>query len=651
MANLVTSLRPAPAWREPLRAAVTPAMRVGGFVMPAAIGVTAATDGGYFPTSWGWAALFFFWVALVVLVVREEIHVGALERGMLLALTAFAAWTGLSTLWSADPAQTVLELERALVYVAGALAFVLMARRRLLPDMVGGLLCALSLVSLYALVTRLFPERFGSYDSVAVYRLDEPLGYWNALGILAGIGALLALGLAARTPSLAGRALSAASLVVLAPTMYFTFGRGPWIAFGCGLIAVIALDPRRLQFVTAFLLFAPAPALAVWFGSHSSALTRQGAALDQAAREGRSLALAIVALAAVSALLAGVLRALERRVDVPHPARPAYGGVLVLVVVVLVTTVVAAYGGPRALVATAYDNFRGPPVGISDPGSDLNRRLLSLSGNGRAKLWEAAWTNYESHSWLGSGAGSYEQYWLRHRPFGGKARDAHGLYVEVLSELGPVGLALLLAAFALPVVAAVKARRRALIPAAVGAYVAFVVHAGVDWDWEMPAVTLTGLYCGAAILVAARTGRTRALSPGARRALMASVAPVIAFAFVGLIGNSAIAASDRAVSARDLGRAEDEARKAIRWAPWSATAWGRLADVHYERGDLASARVALRRAIEKDSRDWTIWFDLGSVSTGRDQRRAYAEAARLNPLGQNVAWLRFVGLLPKERSR
>jgi tetratricopeptide (TPR) repeat protein len=650
MANLVTPLRPAPAWREPLAAAVTPATRVAGFVMPAAIGVTAAAEGGYFPTSWGWAALFFFWVAVLALVIRDAIHLGTLERGLLGALSAFAAWTALSTLWSVDPAQTVLEFERALVYVAGALAFMLVARRRLLPDMLGGLLCALSLVSLYALATRLFPEQLGSYDEIAVYRLDEPLGYWNALGILAGIGAILALGLAARTPSLAGRALAAASLVVMVPTMYFTFGRGPWIAFGCGLVAAIALDPRRLQFVTAFLVFAPAPALAVWLGSRSSALTRQGAALDQASREGRSLAITIVALAAISALLAVFLHVLERKVDIPRPVRMAYGGVFALVVVVLVTAVVAEYGGPRGLVTTAYDNFRGPPIGISDAGSDLNRRLLSLSGNGRAKLWEAAWTNYESHSWVGSGAGSYEQYWLKHRPFGGKARDAHGLYVEVLSELGPVGLALLLAAFALPVVAAVKARRRALIPAAVGAYVAFVVHAGADWDWEMPAVTLTGLYCGAIILVAARTGLTRRLSANGRLALMASVAPVIAFAFVGLIGNNAIAASDRAVSERDLTRGEDEARKAIRWAPWSATAWQRLADVHYERGDLASARIALRRAIEKDSRDWTIWFDLGSVSTGRDQRRAYAEAARLNPLGQNVAWLRFVGLLPNERS-
>jgi hypothetical protein len=35
---------------------------------------------------------------------------------------------------------------------------------------------------------------------------------------------------------------------------------------------------------------------------------------------------------------------------------------------------------------------------------------------------------------------------------------------------------------------------------ATGAYTAFLVHAAVDWDWEVPAVTIAGLACGAALL-------------------------------------------------------------------------------------------------------------------------------------------------------
>src|SRR5436305_1855043 len=66
------------------------------------------------------------------------------------------------------------------------------------------------------------------------------------------------------------------------------------------------------------------------------------------------------------------------------------------------------------------------------------------------------------------------------------------------------GLVLLLIALLTPLVAAVRARHRPTTAIAAGAYVAFLVHAGVDWDWELTAVTLTGLLCGVALLIAAR---------------------------------------------------------------------------------------------------------------------------------------------------
>src|SRR5437588_228254 len=66
---------------------------------------------------------------------------------------------------------------------------------------------AIFVASGYGLATRLFPERLGVFDPVASYRLEEPLTYWNALGIFAAIGALLALGFAARGRGLVGRVL------------------------------------------------------------------------------------------------------------------------------------------------------------------------------------------------------------------------------------------------------------------------------------------------------------------------------------------------------------------------------------------------------------------------------------------------------------
>lgn len=47
---------------------------------------------------------------------------------------------------------------------------------------------------------------------------------------------------------------------------------------------------------------------------------------------------------------------------------------------------------------------------------------------------------------------------------------------STLSELGPLGLALLLVALGVPVYVAFKARRHPLVPAAFGAYVACLIQ-------------------------------------------------------------------------------------------------------------------------------------------------------------------------------
>ena len=96
----------------------------------------------------------------------------------------------------------------------------------------------------------------------------------------------------------------------------------------------------------------------------------------------------------------------------------------------------------------------------------------------------------------GRGAGTFELAWLEEQPIPESVLDAHSLYLETLAELGLVGLGLLALALAPPLLAAF----RGASPAAAGGYVAFLFHAGVEWDWEMPAVTVAGLLCGAALL-------------------------------------------------------------------------------------------------------------------------------------------------------
>ena len=137
----------------------------------------------------------------------------------------------------------------------------------------------------------------------------------------------------------------------------------------------------------------------------------------------------------------------------------------------------------------------------------------------RASLWRVAWHQFESHVALGSGAGTYALAWARSGlvETRGGALDAHSLYFETLAELGLVGFVLLLAFLALPL--AQLRLRSGPAPVAAGAYVVFLVHAGLDWDWEMPAVVVAGLCCGAAAL-ASGEAEARAVAPRGRAAIV-----------------------------------------------------------------------------------------------------------------------------------
>jgi len=239
-----------------------------------------------------------------------------------------------------------------------------------------------------------------------------------------------------------------------------------------------------------------------------------------------------------------------------------------------------------------------------------------------------AWRDVQAHPWLGSGGGSYGRYWLQERSGDLPARDAHSLELETLAELGPLGLALLLGALAVPLVAGVRARGHPLAPAALGAYVAFLVHSAVDWDWEVPVVTLAGLACAAALLLIARPETPAFRAPAGSVALVAILG---AAAFVGLVGNRSL---DAASDLLDLGRyesAESEAERAARWAPWSSEPWRLRGEAELAAGEIVQARATFREGLSRDARSWELWLDLGLASDGHAARRAFAHAAALNP--------------------
>jgi len=598
------------------------------------IGGLSFANGGYFPVSWGWSALGLLWLAAIALTLGLAIEAGGLDLVFLGALTGLTAWTFLSALWTSTVPETVLEGERILLYLSAAFAGLLLLRRASVSALLVGVVAAITAVSTYALVTRLFPDRFGVFDPISGYRLSDPVGYWNAFGILAAMGTLIALGLAARSGP-AARCFAAGSGVLLLLTVYFTYSRGGWIAFFVGLAAAIAVDRRRLQLITTTLVLAPWPALAIWVASTSPALTHQGAGLAAASRDGHGLAVITIGLVVAAALAVLALDWAETAISIPPGLRRAYAGTLVFVLAAFLIVVFGRYGFPPTLARKTYDAFNAPAPAV---GTDLNSRLFSLSGNGRTEQFHTAWQQVTDHPVLGGGAGSYGEYWFQHRRVSATVHDAHTLYLETLAELGPIGLAMLALALAVPLAAIRRARSSPLAAVAAGAYVAYLAHAFVDWDWEMPAVTLTALACGLALLALARGQRpARLLRPKVRMTALGGTAVLVAIVLLGLLGNSAISASSKSAEAGHFARAESQARRAMNFAPWSAEPWRRLGEAQVLAGKSAAARASFRKAITKDRRDWTLWFELAQASRGRERALALHQASRLNPLSPEIA--------------
>jgi hypothetical protein len=595
-------------------------------------------QGGYFPPSWGWSALALFGVVVTWLVASGRTDAQGHDAVFLAALLGLTAWVGLSIAWSVDPAQSVLELERSLVLLAGCAAFLVLARRGALSLLVPALLLGISGICAYALATRLAPAAgaFHPDNPVTGYRLFQPVGYWNGLGLFAALGVVLALGLATE-PAVHGvvRVLASVSLVVVSATLFFTFSRGAWLALAFGLLVAFAASPRRLRLVAEGAVFAIPPAAAVLLAARATALTHESATFAAATHAGHRLALELILLGLASAALVPAVTLVERRLHPGAAARRAFAIALAAVALVVVAAGLVRGGGPVAVTTRAYDSFVDPAPPVE--GSDVTGRLTSLNGNGRARMWTVAIDSLRGRWLTGSGAGGFQRNWEQSRKADEVVRDAHGLYVETLSELGIVGLALLVTVLAIPLVVGLRTRALPAIPAVAGAYATFLLHLAVDWDWELSGVALTGLLVGCVLLVAGRDGRERAVGLPLRVACAGAGVAAAAFAFVGLAGNTALTRAQAANRAHRYPAAASAAAVAHRWMPWSPAPLEELGSSQLERGDTAGARASFRAAISIDPHDWHAWLDLAASVQGRERQQAVARARSLYPTSPEIA--------------
>lgn len=513
--------------------------RLGGLAAFALTTALAFDNGGFAPVSWNRALVVVAAASLLLVLLKGAQRPGGPALALLGALALLTVWTAASWFWSESPAAAPLEAQRTALYLVVAAAVVLLGRRVPPPALAGGVAAGATLAAVFNLAVRLAPDWTGVGPlRTDIGRLADPVGYANSLALLAAIGLLLALGLRGAAPA----------LVPLAAAIALQDSRGTLLALGAGLVVYVRLAGLRAL----GLLVLPAIGAAL-VARDDAVVSPDPSNLLAAAPHGHRLLLALALLTAAQAALL--------RLRLPEgPRLPAAAALLVL-----------------AALAAAL--------------------VVGLRGDVRTDYWRVALHEARANPVLGSGAGTYVDWWLRLRPEPRSTVEAHSLYAETLAELGPVGLALLLAALAVPLAAAWRLRS----PPLAAALAAYAVGAAVDFHWELAAVTAPVVLLGASAAVHAAPAR----GPVRRRALVPALAAAVLAGVLALAGNAAIARGDGAT--------------AVRYAPFSAEAW-KL------RGDY-------RRALELDPNDWTAWVALAERSSGEARASALAEARRLNPLG------------------
>ena len=443
--------------------------------------VLAFLSGGYFATGRSLGLIFAF-VALAICAVFAPMPLPTSLDGRL-ALAGLAAFCLVTAaLGPMAPAigPAFADFQRVLlylVYLSAAIAVlsVLPLRRLAMP----ALLLGAFFVCVYAILGRCLPTVIEQTDSIAAQgRLEQPISYWNALGIYAGLGVVMAAGICARA---AGRprvrAACAASLPWTGATVALTLSRGAIAATLIGLLLVAAIS--RTRAAVAWCSIAAAVALLSGLASLAFPSLRE-AVREPAAVQPAGLALfgILVALTVVAGAAACALRASEM---------PVGRWAAISLATLLAITVV----GVPVLIATSQTDSGAPAGGRSGA---VAGRLVSAQGS-RLTYWEVALRAFAASPVTGEGPSSFRVRWLRERPFPEAANDAHSLYVETAAELGLLGLLALFTFGAGALLGAVRASR--IDPAAaapvVGVLGAFLVHAGLDWDWEVPTVTLVAL--------------------------------------------------------------------------------------------------------------------------------------------------------------
>lgn len=648
-----------PGWGPELGASQTWRARLeqsAALLAPILLVVGLAIAGGGFELGDRHVAGLVVWLLVVALILLGVGSRAALARpfywstGLLLAVSALSA---ISSLWSGSVELSVIEADRILVYLGFFIAAFLIVqtdeRRQRFAE---GLAISLALVALLGLTSRLLPHVLvvgESFDTTS--RLAYPLGYWNANGAAFGIGAGLLLWMSRRSGFGALRPLAVALLPAVLLALYFTYSRGGLLTLAIAVGATIALSRDRLWLLATLAIGALGALPAVLYVQAHNSIADS---VDNQAAVSQGVTTLLILLAGIALALAlfAALRWSERREG------RLTGRVLELsrnpttLRWVAAVLAVAAIGAAIAVGGRAWHQFSSSDVQFpEDPASHFSQ----LNGAGRHDFYRVAIDAFEEKPLLGTGAGTYQFSWERHRSIDQPVHDAHSLYLEAFSELGLVGGLLVLGLVGTLLWTGFAAWRAAPHPqreryaALFAAGLAFAVSAGLDWFWEIAGLGAV-FFLAMAVLVAARCAQLAPPHPaglapegeGRRFGLAVAglaIAWVAAIALIGpLLVDREIDASQSAAAKGDLVSAVDHAKTARSIEPFAASPYVQLGLLAESQGEYDVAVERLTQAIAREDRNWQYYYLRSRVEEeAGDQAAARSDlehARHLNPLEQ-----------------
>jgi tetratricopeptide (TPR) repeat protein len=638
--------------RAATKAATAPRVRVAsGLSWGSAVPVGLAGvvfwlgyDGGsYNLPSWTKVGIVVWWaVALGVAIgVWPRARIGRAAAASVGLIAAFAAFAGLSAIWASSASGAVEAMARGFVY-CGVLVLVLLAcSRGLAARSSDGIALGLVAIGLLAALSRFFPSAFPPDRALqfipdAHTRLSYPVTYWNGLAVLVALACplLLRIAVCGRSPFV--RAVAVAPFPLIAAIIYLASSRSGGLTAVVGSGAFVLLAGSRWRAAAAAATALAGSAVAIVFLARQHELVNGPIESSAAHSQGR-LSAAVLTLIAAAVATAHWL--IARRLDRVRIPRRAGRVALVVVAALVVAGIMAANPAAR------WNSFTTPPAQTSQ--NYISTHFLSSSGNWRWQLWQAAFDEWKTRPLTGRGAGSYEAWWAQHGTTVGFIGNAHSLFAETSAELGLIGLTLLLGAFVVGVVAGIRRALRERGPlgnsvaaAATAGFIAYVIASGVDWMWQLPAVSIVGFaLLGLAVGPATRPKEAVRGAPGPRRALRVAIAVAALVALVVeadvFAADSRIADSQAAAARGDLSAARSAASDARALEPWSAVPYLQQALLAEAAGDLAGAQRSIQHAIARDESNWRLllidWRIEGKLGRRTAAMASYEKARNLNP--------------------